>query len=318
MRGFVFAPPMMLLRTMPDREPFRIALISARAARATDEDMPPLEAALRAGGAVTQIVDWDDTAADWGAFDLALLRSPWDYTVRYAEFLRHAERIAALTRLENSLPVVRWNTDKRYLLDLERTRIPIIPSQVIDPHENAAVAVERARAQYDAAELVVKPTVGAGSRDTQRHEHADQQAMEAHVARLLSAGRSALIQPYLPSVDQHGETAVIFFAGRYSHSIRKGALLQAGGASSQELFAKEQIEPREPAPDEMRVAEQTLAAIPFETPLYARVDLIRGSSGEPRVLEVELTEPSLFFAHAPGSATRFAGAVLALCSRLFR
>jgi glutathione synthase/RimK-type ligase-like ATP-grasp enzyme len=303
---------------MPDREPFRIALISARAARATDEDMPPLEAALRAAGAETEVVDWDDTAADWAAFDLALLRSPWDYTLRYPEFLRHAERIASLTRLENPLPVVRWNTEKRYLLDLDRAHVPIIPSLVVDPHENVARAVARARSAYDAAELVVKPTVGAGSRDTQRHEHANAQSLEAHVARLLSAGRSALIQPYLPSVDQHGETAVIFFAGRFSHAIRKGALLQAGGASSQELFAKEQIEARVPAVDELRVAEQTLAAIPFETPLYARIDLIRGSSGEPRVLEVELTEPSLFFAHAPGSAARFADAVLSMRSRLFQ
>lgn len=267
---------------------------------------------------MTHVVDWDDTSADWASFDLALLRSPWDYTQRYAEFLRHAERIASVTRLENPLHVVRWNTDKRYLLDLDRARVPIIPSKVIDPQEDAARAVAEARAEYDAAELVVKPTVGAGSRDAQRHEHANSQAMEAHVARLLSAGRSVLIQPYLPSVDQHGETAVIFFAGRFSHGIRKGALLPPGADSSQELFAKEQIEPRVPAADEMRVAEQALAAIPFETPLYARIDLIRGSSAEPRVLEVELTEPSLFFAHAPGSAARFADAVLTLRSRLFQ
>src|SRR6185295_1219704 len=192
------------------------------------------------------------------------------------------------------------------------------PSSIVDPHDSAAGAVARARSEYDAEELVVKPTIGAGSRDTQRHPHANARAIEAHVAQLLNAGRSALIQPYLPSVDQHGETAVIFFAGRFSHAIRKGPLLPAGGASSQELFAKEQIEPREPAADELRVAEQTLAAIPFETPLYARVDLIRDSSGEPRVLEVELTEPSLFFAHAPGSAARFADAVFSVRKRLFQ
>ena len=296
---------------MSDRERFRIALISAREARATDEDLPPLEAALRDGGAETSIVDWDDEAADWGAFDLALLRSPWDYTIRYAEFLQHAERIASRTRLENPLPVVRWNTDKRYLLDLARANVPIIPSHVIEPHEDAVSAIARAQAGHDAAELVVKPTIGAGSRDTQRHGRTNRDSMVTHVTRLLSAGRSALIQPYLPSVDQHGETALIFFSGRFSHAIRKGALLQAGAGSSQELFAKEQIEPRSPAADELRVAELTLAAMPFGTPLYARIDLIRGSAGEPRVLEVELTEPSLFFAYAPGSVERFADAVRA-------
>jgi glutathione synthase/RimK-type ligase-like ATP-grasp enzyme len=301
---------------MPDSERFRIALVSARAARDTDEDMPPLEAALRACGAETRIMDWDDDAADWREFDLALLRSPWDYTIRYAEFLQHAERIASQTRLENPLPVVRWNTDKRYLLELARAQVPVISTRVIEPQDDARAAVARAQAAYECAELVVKPTIGAGARDTQRHERGNGASMEAHVRRLLSAGRSALIQPYLPSVDEHGETALIFFAGRFSHAIRKGALLQAGADSSQELFAKEQIEPRTPAADELQVGRQTLAAIPFEALLYARVDLIRGSSGEPQVLEVELTEPSLFFAHAPGSAARFADAVLALRKRL--
>jgi O-ureido-D-serine cyclo-ligase len=301
---------------MPDQEHLRIALISARAARATDEDMPPLEAALRAGGAATRVVDWDDTDADWSAFDLALVRSPWDYSIRHEEFLQQAERIASRTRLENPLPVIRWNTDKRYLLDLARAHVPIIPSQVIEPHDDAAAAIARAQAEHSAAELVVKPTIGAGSRDTQRHERTNGDSMVSHATRLLNAGRSALVQPYLPSVDQHGETALIFFSGRFSHAIRKGALLQPGAESSQELFAREQIEPRVPAADELRVAEQALAAIPFGTLLYARVDLIRGSFGEPRVLEVELTEPSLFFSYAPGSVARFADAVLALRKRL--
>lgn len=294
----------------------RIALISARVARGTDEDLPPLEAALRQGGADTRVLDWDDEAADWGAFDLALLRSPWDYSLRHAEFLRQVERIASLTRLENPLPIVRWNTDKRYLLDLARSNVPIIPAQVVEPDEDAAAAVARAQAEHDANELVVKPTIGAGSRDTQRYPRADGAAMEEHVKRLLAARRSALIQPYLPSVDQHGETALVFFAGQFSHAIRKGALLKPGAQSSRELFAQEQIEPRVPSADELQVAQQTLAAIPFATPLYARVDLIRGSSGEPRVLELELTEPSLFFAHAPGSAARFADAVFSLRNRL--
>jgi glutathione synthase/RimK-type ligase-like ATP-grasp enzyme len=291
-------------------------LVSARVARGVDEDMPLLEAALRGGGAETQVVDWDNEAADWRSFDLALLRSPWDYALRYAEFLRHAQRIASLTRLENPLPVIRWNTHKRYLLDLARAGASIIPTQLIEPHEDAADATVRALSEYDADELVVKPAVGVGSRDSQRHSRVDRESIEAHVRRLLRAGGSALIQPYLPSVDAQGETALVFFAGRFSHAIRKGALLRAGADPSQMLFAKEQIEARVPAADELQVAEQTLAAIPFDVPLYARVDLIRGSSGEPRVLELELTEPSLFFAYAPGSAVRFADAVLRLRSRL--
>jgi len=142
------------------------------------------------------------------------------------------------------------------------------------------------------------------------------------VQRLLDMQRSVLLQPYLGRVDEHGETALVFFGGVFSHAIRKGPLLRPGEGPTRALFAVEHISPRTPTAEEMRVAERTLKAIPFEQPLlYARVDLLHADQGgdadaEPQVLELELTEPSLFFAHAPGSAERFAKVIVQrLCSR---
>jgi len=167
-------------------------------------------------------------------------------------------------------------------------------------------------ASHTAAEFVVKPSVGAGSRDTQRHVRTQPDAALTQAQRLLSAGRSVLLQPYLESVDTDGETALMFFDGRFSHAIRKGPLLPRGSTASPALglFAPEKITSRTPGADELQVAEQVLAALPFEPPLYARVDLIRDSRGAPTLLEIELTEPSLFFAHANGAAERFAAAVV--------
>jgi O-ureido-D-serine cyclo-ligase len=104
----------------------------------------------------------------------------------------------------------------------------------------------------------------------------------------------------------------MFFGGRFSHAIRKGPLLPRGSSASPAigLFAPEKITSRTPGADELRVAEQVLAALPFEAPLYARVDLIRDSRGAPTLLEIELTEPSLFFAHSSGAAERFAAEVV--------
>jgi glutathione synthase/RimK-type ligase-like ATP-grasp enzyme len=153
---------------------------------------------------------------------------------------------------------------------------------------------------------VIKPAIGAGSRDAQRHHRNDSAAAVAHAERLLGAGQSVLLQPYLRRVDEEGEAALVFFAGEFSHSIRKGALLQPGKGAITELFAAETISPREAAADELAIARQALAAVPFGLPLYARVDLIRDGQGQPRLLELELVEPSLFFAHAPESAGRFA------------
>ena len=288
-----------------------VALVSARAARGLDEDMPPLLAAFAAAGVHAEIADWDDDAVDWGRFDAALLRSAWDYTERITEFLAWVERTATLTRLLNPPAVVRWNSDKHYLAELARQDMPIVPSRFCEPAETAALVLEEFLAQHAEAELVVKPAVGAGSRDTRRHVRTAEPEILGHMRRLLEARRSVLLQPYLPSVDRDGETALIYIDGRLSHAVRKGPLLPRGAAATAALFAAEDITTRAAGADERAVGEHILAALPFASLLYARVDLIRGARGEPRLLELELTEPSLFFAHGAGSADRLVRATLA-------
>jgi hypothetical protein len=290
-----------------------VALVTAREARGLDEDMPLLEAALEAAGARSELVDWDDEKVDWGAFDLALLRSTWDYTDRLREFLVWVDAAASRTTLLNPPSVVRWNTDKHYLAELARAAVPVVPSTFIEPGESADRALHDFLVRHhDSAEFVVKPSVGAGSVDTQRHVRGQVEPAVAQAQRLLNGERSVLLQPYLDSVDRDGETALIYFAGEFSHAIRKGPLLPPGlkGSPAIGLFAPEKITPRAPGVDELRVAERVLAALPFAAPLYARIDLIRDAAGAPTLLELELTEPSLFFAHAPGAAERFTSVAL--------
>ena len=284
----------------------RIALVSARAARHLDEDLAPLLAALDEAGADATGADWDDPEVDWAAFQLALLRSTWDYMDRFADFLAWAERTAQLTVLLNPPPVIRWNTDKHYLRELARAGVPTVPTQFVEPGADAAEALKRFLREEETAEWVVKPAVGAGSRDAARYAGSEERTASSHIERLLDAGRSVLLQPYFDQVDLHGETALICFAGRFSHAIRKGPLLRRGIAATDGLFAQEHITPRTPDAEELRIAAHALTAMPFATPLYARVDLIRSAEGRPRLLELELTEPSLFFAHAPGAARRLA------------
>ncbi|MBS0515392.1 MAG: hypothetical protein JSS16_07960 [Proteobacteria bacterium] len=285
----------------------RIALVTAAAARDLDEDLPPLADALRAQDLGFDIVNWDDASADWSRYRLAVLRSTWDYTTRLHEFLDWAACASRATQLLNPLDVIRWNTDKHYLGDLARAGVATVASHFIEPGEDAAALLDRFLHKHETSEFVVKPSVGAGSRDAQRYGHEERTAALAHAQRLLAAGRSALLQPYLDRVDAHGETALIHFDGQFSHAIRKGALLRRGEGPTRALFAAEHITPRTPTAEELRVAESAIAAIPFGGPLpYARVDLIRDGTDKPCVLELELTEPSLFFAHAEGAARRFA------------
>jgi glutathione synthase/RimK-type ligase-like ATP-grasp enzyme len=283
----------------------RIALATAVAAFTLDEDMDPLLAACAQAGVAAQRVAWDDPTVSWQRFDAVLLRSTWDYSDRLPEFLAWCERVSALTQLINPLEMVRWNTDKRYLGELARAGVPVIETHYL----SLADAPDDFPA-FD--EFVIKPTVGAGSRGARRFVADERDEAAAHAAGLLAQGREVMVQPYLAQVDSAGETALLYFAGAFSHAVRKGPLLPRGSAATRALFAPEQIGPRQPSEAELGVAERVLDALPFARPVYARVDLLPSADG-PRLLELELTEPSLFFDTAPGAAQRF---VAALCDAI--
>jgi hypothetical protein len=156
--------------------------------------------------------------------------------------------------------------------------------------------------------------VSAGSRDTARYRPGEEAAAREHVTALQAAGRTAMAQPYLGAVDAHGETALLFFDGEYSHAISKGQMLQPGQPPTGEvIYLEEQISPRRPDPAEHAVADEVLGSLPWprESLLYARVDLIPDADGCPRVVELELTEPSLFLSYSPGAPERLAQRVMA-------
>lgn len=289
-----------------------LALVTAVAATGHDDDLVPLLEACADAGFHPRAVAWDDPTVNWARFDAVLLRSPWDYTERLPGFLAWCEHVDRVTHLMNPLNVVRWNTDKHYLADLATVGIPTVPTHFVEPDAEPMEALSAFLEAFDCAEFVVKPAVSAGARDTHRYARDQQFAAGNHVARLLDQERSVMLQPYIASVDEQGETALLYFGGRFSHAARKGAQLAAGEGARQTPMALGDILPGKATQAEEALAERVLAATArlrqLDTPLsYARIDLLIDAEGQPRLLELELTEPSLFFAQAPGSAARFAG-----------
>jgi hypothetical protein len=270
-----------------------------------DEDAEPLVSALAARGVESRWAAWTDEGVDWGA-GLVVLRATWDYTADRARFLAWMD---ALPRVANPAPVVRWNTDKVYLGELAAAGVPTVATTIAAPGE---------RVQLFDAEIVVKPSVGAGSRGVGRFAADRGDAARDHARVLHGAGRTVLVQPYLDEVDTAGETSLVYLDGRFSHAIRKGPMLPAGIAHpmhGEELFVAERIEPRTPAPAELAVGDAALAVVRdrFGTDqLYARVDLLPSADG-PVLVELELTEPSLFLQHAgpADAAGTFAAAIAA-------
>lgn len=292
-----------------------LALVTAVAATGHDDDLAPLLQACARAGLQARAVAWDDASVSWRRFDAALLRSPWDYTERLAEFLGWCDRVEESTQLLNPLPVVHWNTDKHYLSDLACAGVVVVSTTFVEPDAEPLEALQVFLLQQPAAEFVVKPAISAGARDTQRYARTQEFAASNHIARLLEQGRSVMLQPYLRSVDHAGETALVYFDGQFSHAIRKGALLHREQPAIEAPYATGDITPRDADPDERALAELVLSVVARRLQLeqalpYARIDLIRDDQGLPALLELELTEPSLFFAQAPGSVDQFA-AVLA-------
>jgi glutathione synthase/RimK-type ligase-like ATP-grasp enzyme len=262
-----------------------------------DEDAPALIEALAARDVEAVPAVWDDPGVDWSGFDLVVVRSTWDYPDRREQFLAWAE---SLHHVLNSSQVLRWNTDKRYLTTLGLEAIPTVFLEPGYPF------------QAPSAPFVVKPSVGAGSIGAARYDADDGSALE-HVADLHAAGKTVMVQPYLEAVDHEGEIALLYTGGVFSHAVRKAPILAPGGGPGAGLYIEERITAAEPSPEQLELAEHALAAVPFarDELLYARVDLLPG----PVVLEVELTEPSLFLGYAEGAAERFAAAIAAASQR---
>lgn len=289
----------------------RIALVSAQEAMGLDTDLPLLTEALRTHGADASVVAWDDPNARWATFDLAVVRSTWDYVPRRDEFVAWARRLPC--PLANSADVLAWNTDKTYLRELEASGLAIVPTVWFEASDQLHGAARRLDhpALADARDVVVKPSISAGSRDTARFPAGAHHDIAAHVDRILASKRPVMLQRYIDSVDERGETGLLFFDGKFSHAIHKAALLEErGDANVTGLFAVERIAARNPTPQELQFARKTLALLPFSAPtLYARVDVV-DDRGTLRLLELELTEPSCFLDVDGEAAGRFADAIV--------
>ncbi len=289
----------------------RIAIATCAALPDGWPDDGLLVEALRERGAEVGYGVWSDPDFDWSGFDSVLIRSTWDYTLQRERFIAWARSLEG--RLENPPALVEWNSDKHYLADLAAAGIATVPTLYVELGDPAPELQ---------GEVVVKPTVSAGARDTGRFSPSAHVDARRLLERLRSQGRSAMVQPYLASVEADGETAIVFIDGAESHALRKDVVLdpdQEAPLADHELRAAEAMFREElVAAASAGRAERKLAAAVVEqarrrfgaAPLYARVDMLRSPRGEPVLLELEAVEPSLYFEQAPGSAQRFAAAAV--------
>lgn len=274
-------------------------------------DAVPLVEALRRRGAHAELTIWHDEEVDWGAFDLLVIRSPWDYTERPAQFETWLDRVGMLTQVLNEPELVRWNMDKRYLTQLEGAGVPVVPTSYHLEMSTleAALASEEASSPH----VVVKPAVGAGARHTGLFARDSPAALELARA-ILTEGGVVMLQPEVPELSAGREKALYVVDGQVTHAIAKGALLERGGGLRGGVYRESPIVLKATT-GEQQFAGQVLEAVcevtGGSTPLYGRIDTVDTAAHGLVLLEAELFEP-LFNLHLVPEVTEiFADAILA-------
>jgi glutathione synthase/RimK-type ligase-like ATP-grasp enzyme len=257
----------------------------------------PQADAVRAAGIEVDAVPWTSDCS-YGGCDLVLPLVAWGYHKRFGDWLALLERFEReRVAVANPVPVLRWNSDKAYLAELAANGIATVPSLAFASFSEQALA--SAREQFGRADLVVKPTVSASAYGTFRVGIADPFPEQVRGWRML-------VQPWLTDIVHSGEWSLLFFDGAFSHCVSK--VPKAGEFRVQPEYGGI-IGPSDPPPGAVALAEAAIAAAPAPT-TYARVDIVVGNDGALNVMELELIEPALFLADAPGAASRFAAAVL--------
>jgi glutathione synthase/RimK-type ligase-like ATP-grasp enzyme len=266
----------------------RVALATCAEIPEGDEDFPGLIDELAVLGVTAEAAVWDDPDVDWSGYDLVLPRATWDYAERREQFLAW---VRSVPRVLNPVEVLDWNTDKqRYLADLATAGVPVVPTTFVEPGREL---------EPQGGSLVVKPTVSAGGRRSARFEQGQIDAARELIARIHAEGRTAMVQPDLGDAV---ETGLIYLDGRFSHAVRRRVPLPEAG-EREVLYLDEQLDSAQATQADRAIAEAALDCAGPEL-LYGRVDLMAGV-----LLELEVTEPSLYLTFGDGAAARFARAI---------
>lgn len=248
-----------------------------------DVQLEILQAGFAPEGLTLTPVKWTDPATDWTRYGAVLVNCAWDYQDRHEEFLATLDRIAGLgVPVFNDPKTVRWNIRKTYLREIEAKGIPVIPT--LWPEAPTAADIAEAMRVFGVDDVVLKRQVGGGARAQVRYTRAN----------LPEPGpvmdRPGMIQPFVPAIASEGEFSFLFVDGEFSHALVKRP--KSGDYRIQEAYGG-RSQAIDPAPKD-RAAAQAVMDVLGEMPLYARVDMVRGSDGGLMLMELEVLEPYLY------------------------
>lgn len=273
---------------------------SANYRQLTGGDLLAAEQLRKRGCDVVPLV-WTEVDPGSVRHDAIVLRSVWDYHLEVDRFLAWVAAVAERTTVFNDVKTIRWNSDKRYLFDLQSAGLPVPGMLLLE--RGCTISLDALlRPRFSKA--VVKPTVSASAFETHVVNLQNAQALEPRINALLRT-RAMLVQDFVAEIETAGEWSLMFFGGEYCHAVRK--IPQAGDFRVQAEFGGTHL-CEEPGPSVRRLAQRVVDQFAANT-LYTRVDVVEAEH-QPLIMEVELIDPELFFPASPAAASRFADVIL--------
>jgi hypothetical protein len=274
-----------------------VTLVTCRAHPRLPEDDQFLLAALERRGMRHRVAIWDDPEIDWSESSVTLLRAAWDSHLNPPSFIAWLDRLRSQSYLLNTISLVQWNFDKRYLVELREQDKNVLPTTILT--SASEVAISQALQQITAAEIVAKPRFGGDAYGVTRLPRKPE-AIVAHFNR-FGANGGLLIQPFIPGVELERERSLVFIGGRFSHALYRNPFGSGPTRQSPDNV-------HTPTAQELSYCRKLLGSLPRLA--YARVDLLP-LDARPALMELEIIDPSLFFKAQPLAADLLAAEVQA-------
>ncbi|WP_246010526.1 ATP-grasp domain-containing protein [Hymenobacter perfusus] len=275
------------------------------AAPNVDDEDSLLTRYLRAQGHTVEPRIWSNPAVDWLRYDVVLVKSPWDYFDRVTEFYEWLDRMQQLgVRMLNPATTIRWNADKKYLLEMEQAGVRIVPTRLLP--RGQAVEAAALLAEMGQEQLVIKPAVSGGAKNTFVLTRQDTAVRQPLLTELLQH-EDFLAQPFQARIQEEGEWSLLYYGGEYSHCVLK---TPKSGDFRVQHYLGGGIEPRQ-APAHLRRAADDIVRRFAAGCLYARVDGLN-QDGELLLMELELIEPFLYLASDDQALSRYETALRAM------
>ena len=276
----------------------KICFLTASHVAFQETDDVLIQNSLRRRGHNVEWLDWRRTDISWSKFDRIIIRSTWDYHLNPDDFLIAMSLIEKETELVNCFKLLQWNYDKRYLLRLNKQKIPTVATKLITK-PNPEILLQTCE-EWNTNRLIVKPTISASAFHTYM---ISMDQITNGIDQFFNDVNEWIIQPFMEEIQTSGEISMMFANGQFTHAVKKKPrtgdfrVQEELGGTNQHIL---------PGPVLLNFASSILSILPA-LPIYARLDLLETKNG-PIVMEVELIEPSLYLNHFVPAADKFAEA----------